>query len=424
MIAAGIKEFIEEQNRYKNLLVTLYQNRNLGGIAYPAAVEICNNSYRNDNGEILVERFVQGIQMGVDMDGSVVLDPSLRDVYERILENSRSFGTESVYRIRLEIERLCTEWKSAMDARDKRHLVSEIYKVLDRIPSSLEHGVGDLARLTDEEYKAAISFQLKKAKLKTILDNAAELHGLLEESHALLSDETHELRTLIMADTDVDTSMLEMVLRRARSQTAISSQSLVELTRRLHDYIAKIERSSRLLKRIRFVAGKLAQGTLETETNYQEVLMQYADIGIKGETYSKPSFYDIEHILENERNVGLVIGMRDEGTADGMQDIREPIDIAAETAAPAEATPPFNPNYRRLMRSFRSQGTDLFTFIFGYDFKRDVSHDRRLAFFLYLSTAKDFAGMLDYTDRSGTFRYVSDINGRKLIVKYTIIKPK
>lgn len=424
MITTGIRDFIEEQNKYKLLLVSLYQNRNLGGIAYPTAIELCNKSSKKDNGEVLLDNFIRRSRMGVEMEGGVVLDPLLRDFYERILENSHSFDAESVGRIRSEIERLCSEWDEAVDARDKRYLVGELYRVLDRIPSSLEQGVGDLSRLTDEEYKAAISFQLKKAKLVTILDRVAELHGLLDESHALLSDDTHRLRTVVMTDPDIDTKMLESVLRRAKSQTAVSSQALVELTHRLQDYIAKVERASRLVKRVRFAAKKLAQGTLNTETNFLDVMDVYEDIGIKGETYIKSSYFDIDAIIEDGRYVDMLIAIRDGDTPGNKKMDEKPIDLSAEMAHPQDFSIPFNPNYKRLMRSFCAQGTDLFMFIFDYDFKKEVSHDRRLAIYLFLSTAVDFHGMLKDTGRTGEYRYVSDIDGRNLVVQYRIFKPQ
>lgn len=425
MITTGIREFIEEQSKYKWLLVALYQSRNQGGVTFPAAVELCNKSSKKDNGEVLLDNFVRRNRMGVEMEGAVVLDPSLRDFYERILENSHSFDAESVGRIRSEIERLCSEWESAVDARDKRYLIGELYRVLDRIPSSLEQGVGDLVRLTDEEYKAAISFQLKKAKLVTILDRVAELHGLLDESHALLSDDTHRLRTIVMADPEVETRMLETVLRRAKSQTAVSSQALVELTRRLQEYIAKVERTSKLVKRVRFVAKKIAQGTLETETNFTDVIDTYEEIGIKGNTYNmSSSHFDVEDIIENGRYVNLLVAIRD-GSMPGSRKMEEtPIDISALPSIPDKNAAPFDPNYKRLMRSFCAQGTDLFSFLIDYDFKMEITHDRRLALFLYMSTAVQFSGMLDHTDRTGIFEYVSDIDGRHLIAQYEIIKPK
>lgn len=417
----SIKDFLDIQRRYDDLIIALYQHRNLGGIPYESAMEILGGEEKN--GEAKLKTFLSVKRLGLEIDTGIILHPLLRDVYEKVLHANMLLSDDAVSRIRPEVENLCNEWDACETALDKRNLISELYQVLERIPSGLEQSIGDLTRLMEEDYKAAISLSLKRAKLNTLAERAKQIQRLLDESHVLLSDETHKLRTVILKDPEANTFMISEVLSRAKSQLFIASESLIEVTRRLQEYISKVERATRVAKRAHLLAKKMAYGTLETETTFLDVIRQYEDIGRKSETYIKVNKVDVPLLIEEGRFIDELLRI-----ASGEMQARETnrtapaIDFNEVNARPDKEHIPYRPDYRRLFRSFSAQGKDLFSFLIDYDFNVSVPVWQRIEIFTFFCASKEYQQQLSFAaGKTGNYIYTSPVSGRRISLDYQIV---
>ncbi len=416
----SLKEFLDLQRRYDDLIIALYQHRNLGGIPYESALELCGGEEKN--GEAKLKTFLSAKRLGLETDAGIILDPLLRDVYEKVLHSNILLSDEAVSRIRPEVEKLCNEWDACESVLDKRNLISELYQVLERIPSGLEQSIGDLTRMMEEDYKAAISLSLKRAKLNALAVRAKQIQKLLDESHNLLSDETHKLRTVILRDPEANTFMISDVLARAKNQLHDSSESLIEVTRRLQEYISKVERATRVAKRAHLLAKKISYGTLETETTFLDVIKQYEDTGRKSETYVKVSKVDVPALVEEGRFTdelmliasGELLGKEVNRTAPA-------IDFEQAKARPEKERIPYRPDYRKLFRSFSAQGKDLFSFLIDYDFRADVPVWQRIELFAYYCASPEFQRTLDFpAGKTGHYIYTSPLSGKRISLDYQI----
>lgn len=417
----SLKEFLDVQRRYGDLIIALYQHRNLGGIPYESALEICGGEEKN--GEAKLKTFLSVKRLGLETDAGIILDPLLRDVYEKVLHSNVILSDEAVSRIRPEVENLCNEWDACETVIDKRNLISSLYQVIERIPSGLEQSIGDLTRLMEEDYKAAISLSLKRAKLNTLAERAKQIQKLLNESHGLLSDETHKLRTVILRDPEANTFMISDVLARAKSQLFAASESLIEVTRRLQEYISKVERATRVAKRAHLLAKKISYGTLETETTFLDVMRQYEDIGRKSETYVMVNKVDVPSLVEEGRFLDELF-LISSGALQGKEVNRTapPIDFEEVTARPDKEHAPYRPDYRKLFRSFSAQGKDLFSFLIDYDFKEDVPVWQRIEIFTYYCASPEFQRTLDFVaGKTGNYIYTSPVSGKRISLDFQIV---
>jgi len=417
----SLKDFLDSQRRFDDLIIALYQNRNLGGISYETAMEICGGEEKN--AEAKLKTFLSTKRLGLETDTGIILDPLLRDVYEKILHSNVLLSDEAVSMIRPEVENLCSEWDACETILDKKDIISRLYQVLERIPSGLEQSIANLTRLMEEDYKAAISLSLKRAKLNTLAEKAKQIQRLLDESHGLLSDESHKLRTVILRDPEANTFLLSDVLSRAKNEVFAASESLIEVTRRLQEYISKVERATRVAKRTHLLAKKISYGTLETETTFLDVIKQYEDIGRKSETYVMVNKVDIPSLVEE----GLYLDelfLIATGALQGKEVNRSApaIDFDEVNSRPDNEMTAFRPSYKKLFRSFGAQGKDLFSFIINYDFSKDVSIWQRIEIFTYFCASPEFQRMLDFeSGKRGDYIYTSPVSGKRISLNYQIV---
>lgn len=416
----SLKDFLDAQRQYSELIIALYTRRKLEPVSYREAIELCGG---DEKGEAKLISFLTSKRLGIETDSGIILDPTLRQAYERIMHTNTTINDDVISRIRPDVEQICEQWDDCENAQDKQVLVTELYQTLEQIPDGLEQSISDLSRFTEEQYKAAISFRLKRAKLESLARQARQIQRLLDESHKLLSDDTHKLRTVILKDPEVDSSLIPHILNRAKSQLVLSSKALIAVTSRLQEYISKVERASRVAKRAHLLARKIYDGTINAETDFLEVLEQYDESGIKGETYIMVDKYDIPSIAES--------GLYSEKLADiaaerlAGQDIKRvspSIDFDEETSpAPQEASF-YRPDYNVFFRSFMAQGKDLFAFIMGYEFPEEVSIVQRLELFLYYCSAPEYGTSLDFAPGEyGTYKYNAERTGEPVILDYQIV---
>lgn len=419
----SLKDFLEVQKQFSELLVALYSRRNLEPLSYREAMDICGGE---EKGEAKLQAFLNSRRLGIETESGIVLDPTLRQAYERIMHTNMTLNDDVISHIRPEVERLCEEWDACSNAQEKRRLAEELYRTLDRIPEGLETSISDLSRFMEEQYKAAISFSLKRAKLLSLAKQANQIQRLMDESHRLLSDDSHKLRTVILKDPDIDSSLLSTVLTRAKSQLLISSSALIEVTRRLQEYISKVERASRIAKRAHLIGQKIRNDALYNETTFPEAVQEVSTGGIKGETYVKVDMFDIMSIAE-EGQYNHFLARIASGDISGRdpQKVSPPIDFKEiESSMPLEPVY-YRPDYRALLLSFIGQRKDLFSFIMGYDFPQDVLIGQRVEIFLYFCSSPDFAQSFDFPPGEfGTYRYRSELSGKNLLLEYQIVKAR
>ena len=419
----SLKEFLEVQKQYAELLIALYSRRNLEPLSYREALDICGGE---EKGEAKLQAFLNSRRLGIETESGIVLDPTLRQAYERIMHTNMTLNDDVISHIRPEVERLCEEWDACSNAQEKRRTAEELYRTLDRIPEGLETSISDLSRFMEEQYKAAISFSLKRAKLLSLAKQANQIQRLMDESHRLLSDDSHKLRTVILKDPDIDSSLLSTVLIRAKAQLLTSSSALIEVTRRLQEYISKVERASRIAKRAHLIGQKIRNDALSNETTFPEAVKEVFTSGIKGETYVMVDKVDVMSIAE-EGTYNHFLAEISAGTISGreVQKVSPPINFEEiENSAPTEPVF-YRPDYRALLLSFIGQRKDLFSFILNYDFPQEVPTGQRVEIFLYFCSSPEFAQSLDFPPgQYGSYRYRSERSGKNLLLEYQIVKAR
>ena len=419
MNTLDISDFIDSQRRFKELLISLYTYKDQSGIPFSDAVDYCGG----DEGELDV--FVRRKRMGVETGGNIVLDPTLKEMYEMVLHAGTYINADAVGFVG-DVEAICTQWEQAENARDKAYLINELYRILDRIPYSLEQSLSDISRITEEEYKSAISFSLKKAKLTAILEKVKKVQSLINEGYDLLSNRNHKLRILVLRDPEVDSSLVSHVIILALKQISLSSEALVEITRRLQVYITKIERASRMVRRIRLVAKKIRDSKLESDTNFLERVQEYGQpVAVRKGTYFYGR-YDLRELVESGKYNSLLLRIQS-GDVSGKKSIviPPPIDFAEHDKFIKEAAKPFVPKYKAIFRAFLAQGKDLFSFLIDYDYGVEVPMEKKISLFDFFLSTPSYGDRLEVQPSAfETVRYTSSRTGTRFVFKYPIIRQR
>ena len=112
------------------------------------------------------------------------------------------------------------------------------------------------------------------------------------------------------------------MINQTNRQIRISSNALIELTRRLQEYISKVERASRLVKKARFIAGKIRQGTHMAETNFSELTERYYYSGIKAQSNLLVKKFDTNFIIEEGKFNNILLEIQN-----GRESVRFPFPV-------------------------------------------------------------------------------------------------
>ena len=121
----SLKDFLDAQRQYSELIIALYTRRKLEPVSYREAIELCGG---DEKGEAKLISFLNSKRLGIETDSGIILDPTLRQAYERIMHTNTTINDDVISRIRPDVEQICEQWDDCENAQDKQVLVTELYQ--------------------------------------------------------------------------------------------------------------------------------------------------------------------------------------------------------------------------------------------------------------------------------------------------------
>ena len=373
----NIDELIRTLDREKVLLKEMFEKRK--ALSYRQEDALSLLDYK-------LERLKHLIDSGVILSNGDFLE--LEEVYlkffEDVLQVNEQIDVASVAQIISQLKDTIEYYLKENNEERRRGYLREARYQLRNIGLRAIRSVIDLKRNVDNTYKNEPNFQIKKAKLEKLDQKRYSIKTLIDSTERLIDKDEN---TFFSAAMDVQ---MRSIITDVRTELIESAHNLIEIERQIINYLNLIDKQNKFIGKIRKIKYLKDQFTITDSTDIVNVLSRRNPVWIEPQIG-----YRIKPSLDYLRT-------SDEAPALLSQLTLKARDIAS-IVAPAipveylnsEAQTIETIDHTGIKNSFLAQSNDLHTFIFRYDFHREVSQMERMLLFCQL--AAEFSDQMDFT---------------------------
>lgn len=373
----NIDELIRTLDREKLLLKEMFEKRK--ALSYRQEDALSLLDYK-------LERLKHLIDSGVILSNGDFLE--LEEVYlkffEDVLQVNEQIDVASVAQIISQLKDTIEYYLKENNEERRRGYLREARYQLRNIGLRAIRSVIDLKRNVDNTYKNEPNFQIKKAKLEKLDQKRYSIKTLIDSTERLIDKEES---TFFSAAMDVQ---MRNIITDVRTELIESAHNLIEIERQIINYLNLIDKQNKFIGKIRKIKYLKDQFTITDSTDILNLLSRRNPVWIEPQVgyRIKPS---LDYLRTSDEAPSLLSQLslknRDIVSIGAPAIPQEYLNNEAQTIESIDHT--------GIKNSFLAQSNDLHTFIFRYDFHRDVSlMDRML---LFCQIAAEFSDQMDFT---------------------------
>lgn len=392
----SIKELTRGLQQGAKLLNDMFLKRKTVAIKYDDALETLDG---DENKLKHLINFGVVVQTGDFLE----LDDTYQRFFEEVLAVNEDINIASVQTFIGKLKLGIDSYLAAENNSRKAQFLREIRHTFKSIENATRRNVVDLKRNVDDTYKQEPNFKIKELRLKDFDEKAKQIGELIRQTEKVLEEQT-----IFFANaTDIG---MKQTLTEIRVGLKESAHGLIAISAQIIDYLNRIEYQSKLVRKTRQLKYLKDQFMIEESTDVKELLSK-----VNGVWMEKQPKYLTKVSLDFLRN--------DDAALEILCNIRKrlskKVTIKSRLAdridekyleTQQETTRMFN--HQEIINGFLAQSTDLFYYVWNYQFENETDQEMRLVLFLQLAS--------QYNDN---LRYTSDYKIMNNI-EYPIIFPR
>ena len=373
----NIDELIRTLDREKILLKEMFEKRK--ALSYRQEDALSLLDYK-------LERLKYLIDSGVILSNGDFLE--LEEVYlkffEDVLQVNEQIDVASVAQIISQLKDTIEYYLKENNEERRRGYLREARYQLRNIGLRAIRSVIDLKRNVDNTYKNEPNFQIKKAKLEKLDQKRYSINTLIDSTERLIDNDEN---TFFSAAMDVQ---MRSIITDVRTELIESAHNLIEIERQIINYLNLIDKQNKFIGKIRKIKYLKDQFTITDSTDIVNVLSRRNPVWIEPQIG-----YRIKPSLDYLRTSDDAPALLSQLTLKA-RDITPIVEPAIpQEYLNSEAQIIETIDHTGIKNSFLAQSNDLHTFIFRYDFHREVSQMERMLLFCQL--AAEFSDQMDFT---------------------------
>lgn len=386
----NIDELIRTLDREKVLLKEMFEKRK--ALSYRQEDALSLLDYK-------LERLKLLIDSGVILSNGDFLE--LEEVYlkffEDVLQVNEQIDVASVAQVISQLKDTIEYYLKENNEERRRGYLREARYQLRNIGLRAIRSVIDLKRNVDNTYKNEPNFQIKKAKLEKLDQKRYSIKTLIDSTEKLIDKDEN---TFFSAAMDVQ---MRSIITDVRTELIESAHNLIEIERQIINYLNLIDKQNKFIGKIRKIKYLKDQFTITDSTDIVNVLSRRNPVWIEPQIgyRIKPS---LDYLRTSDEAPALLSQLSSK--ARDIASIGAP--AIPEEYLNGEAQTIETIDHTGIKNSFLAQSNDLHTFIFRYDFHREVSQMERMLLFCQL--AAEFSDQMDFTGdmaASEGYRYMT-----------------
>ena len=392
----SIKELTRGLQQGAKLLNDMFLKRKTVAIKYDDALETLDG---DENKLKHLISFGVIVQTGDFLE----LDDTYQRFFEEVLAVNEDINIASVQTFIGKLKLGIDSYLAAENNSRKTQFLKEIRHTFKSIENATRRNVVDLKRNVDDTYKQEPNFKIKELRLKDFDEKAKQIGELIRQTEKVLEEQT-----IFFANaTDIG---MKQTLTEIRVGLKESAHGLISISAQIIDYLNRIEYQSKLVRKTRQLKYLKDQFMIEESTDVKELLSKVNDVWME----KQPKYLtkvSLDFLRNDDAALELLCNIR--------KRLSKKITIKSRLAEKIdekyleeqlETTRMFN--HQEIINGFLAQSSDLFYYVWNYQFENETDQEMRLVLFLQLAS--------QYNDN---LRYTSDYKMMNN-VEYPIIYPR
>ena len=366
----SIKELLSTLVREQKLLTEMFEKRKTLSYKYDFALELVD--YKEDRLEYLINHSVI-IQNGNFLE----IDSQFLQFFEEILEVNEEINISTINEnIRNVKENILYYLKENNKNRQYNYL-RIVKSALRKTGNVTYRNVIDLKRNVDNTFKNEPNYKVKKAKLENLDVRRIDINIFIEQTEKLISGE--EEQTFFKSAFDDELNNIITVLK---LQLIECRHNLIEIQKQVIEYLNQIKYQNEIIEKLRQVKHLRDQFTIRAATNINEVIAKNNAVifetspayplklsyeNLQADAIARESIIKVARKYKSSINVRLLVA----GNISNeylQTNNEEEIQV----------------NLEEVRNSFLASGNNLFDFVQGYNFEKELSFDEKVTVYCQL----------------------------------------
>lgn len=392
----SIKELTRGLQQGAKLLNDMFLKRKTVAIKYDDALETLDG---DENKLKHLINFGVIVQTGDFLE----LDDTYQRFFEEVLAVNEDINIASVQTFIGKLKLGIDSYLAAENNSRKAQFLREIRHTFKSIENATRRNVVDLKRNVDDTYKQEPNFKIKELRLKDFDEKAKQIGELIRQTEKVLEEQT-----IFFANaTDIG---MKQTLTEIRVGLKESAHGLISISAQIIDYLNRIEYQSKLVRKTRQLKYLKDQFMIEESTDVKELLSKVNDVWME----KQPKYLtkvSLDFLRNDDAALEILCNIR--------KRLSKKVTIKSRLAEKIdekyleeqqETTRMFN--HQEIINGFLAQSSDLFYYVWNYQFENETDQEMRLVLFLQLAS--------QYNDN---LKYTSDYKMMNN-VEYPIIYPR
>ena len=365
----SIKELLSTLVREHRLLTEMFEKRKTLSYKYDFALELVD--YNEDRIQYLITHSV------IRQNGSFVeIDDQFLQFFEQVLEVNEEINISSINsNIQNVKENILYYLKENNESRRYNYL-RVVKNALRKIGNITLRNVVDLKRNIDITFKNEPNYKVKKAKLEILDQKRIDINTFIDQTYQLISEEE---QTFFKSAVDDE---LSRIITYLKLQLNESRHNLIEIQKQVIEYLNQIKYQSIIIEKLRQLKYLKDQFTIRASTDIDTIIIKKNDLIFEANPiYSLKLSIDYLQ-SDNEAYASILkIGKRNRSSVK----VRLPLagNISTEYLQ-ASIEEEIQINLEEVRNSFIASGNNLFNFVMGYNFEKEISFEEKVTVFCQL----------------------------------------
>ena len=365
----SIKELLSTLVREHKLLTEMFEKRKTLSYKYDFALELVD--YNEDRIQYLITHSV------IRQNGSFVeIDDQFLQFFEQVLEVNEEINISSINsNIQNVKENILYYLKENNESRRYNYL-RVVKNALRKIGNITLRNVVDLKRNIDITFKNEPNYKVKKAKLEILDQKRIDINTFIDQTYKLISEEE---QTFFRSAIDDE---LSRIITYLKLQLNESRHNLIEIQKQVIEYLNQIKYQSIIIEKLRQLKYLKDQFTIRASTDIDTIIIKKNDLIFEANPIY-PLKLSIDYLQsDNEAYASILkIGKRNRSTVK----VRLPLagNISTEYLQ-ASIEEEIQINLEEVRNSFIASGNNLFDFVMGYNFEKEISFEEKVTVFCQL----------------------------------------
>ena len=365
----SIKELLSTLVREHRLLTEMFEKRKTLSYKYDFALELVD--YNEDRIQYLITHSV------IRQNGSFVeIDDQFLQFFEQVLEVNEEINISSINsNIQNVKENILYYLKENNESRRYNYL-RVVKNALRKIGNITLRNVVDLKRNIDITFKNEPNYKVKKAKLEILDQKRIDINTFIDQTYQLISEEE---QTFFKSAVDDE---LSRIITYLKLQLNESRHNLIEIQKQVIEYLNQIKYQSIIIEKLRQLKYLKDQFTIRASTDIDTIIIKKNDLIFEANPVY-PLKLSIEYLQsDNDAYASILkIGKRNRSSVK----VRLPLagNISTEYLQ-ASIEEEIQINLEEVRNSFIASGNNLFDFVMGYNFEKEISFEEKVTVFCQL----------------------------------------